>query len=47
MKGSFDAGLHGMLEITGLGKRYRRAPYPSLTDEQMGALREFLDKTFH
>ena len=42
LEGGFDAGMHGMLEITGLGKRYRRAPYHSLTDEQMGKLRDFL-----
>ncbi len=42
LEGSFDAGIHGMLEIAGLGKRYRRAPYHSLTDEQMEKLKEFL-----
>ena len=42
IEGGFDAGMHGMLEITGLGKRYRRAPYHSLTDEQMEKLRGFL-----
>jgi 4-hydroxy-tetrahydrodipicolinate synthase len=42
LEGSFDAGMHGMLELTGLGKRYRRAPYHSLTDSQMEKLRDFL-----
>lgn len=42
LEGSFDAGMHGMLEIAGLGKRYRRAPYHSLTDGQMEKLRGFL-----
>lgn len=42
LEGSFDAGIHGMLEITGLGKRYRRAPYHTLTEEQMEKLRDFL-----
>jgi hypothetical protein len=31
-----------MLELTGLGKRYRRAPYYSLSDSQMEKLKEFL-----
>jgi len=42
LEGSFDAGMHGMLELTGLGKRYRRAPYYSLNDGQMEKLRDFL-----
>lgn len=42
LEGSFDAGMHGMLEIVGLGKRYRRAPYHTLTDSQMEKLRGFL-----
>jgi 4-hydroxy-tetrahydrodipicolinate synthase len=42
LEGGFDAGMHGMLEIAGLGKRYRRAPYHSLTDDQMEKLHDFL-----
>jgi dihydrodipicolinate synthase/N-acetylneuraminate lyase len=42
LDGGFDAGIHGTLEILGLGKRYRRLPYHSLTDEQMEKLRDFL-----
>ena len=40
--GSFDAGIHGILELYGLGTRYRRAPYHSLTDQQMEILADFL-----
>jgi dihydrodipicolinate synthase/N-acetylneuraminate lyase len=40
--GGFDAGIHGMLELAGLGKRYRREPYHSLNDHQMEMLKEFL-----
>lgn len=42
IKGGFDAGIHGMLELAGLGQRYRRAPYHSLDDEQMEDLENFL-----
>jgi len=42
LEGGFDAGMHGMLELTGLGKRYRRAPYYSLTDSQMEKMKDFL-----
>ena len=42
MEGSFDAALHGILEIIGVATRYRRPPYHSLTDEQMQALAAFL-----
>ena len=42
LEGGFDAGMHGMLEICGLGKRYRRQPYHSLNDEQMEKLRDFM-----
>jgi 4-hydroxy-tetrahydrodipicolinate synthase len=42
LEGGFDAGMHGMLELTGLGKRYRRAPYHSMTDSQMEKMRDFL-----
>lgn len=43
-EGSFDAAMHGVLELAGFGKRYRRPPYHSLTDEQMEDLAAFLDK---
>jgi 4-hydroxy-tetrahydrodipicolinate synthase len=42
-KGSFDAAIHGIFELFGFGKRYRRPPYHSLTDEQMRDLAEFLE----
>ena len=42
LEGGFDAGIHGVLEILGLGKRYRRAPYHTLTDVQMEKLNDFL-----
>ena len=41
-QGSFDAAMHGVLELAGFGKRYRRPPYHSLTDEQMENLAAFL-----
>jgi dihydrodipicolinate synthase/N-acetylneuraminate lyase len=40
--GSFDAAIHGIYELFGLAKRYRRPPYHSLTDKQMEELAEFL-----
>jgi dihydrodipicolinate synthase/N-acetylneuraminate lyase len=42
LEGGFDAGIHGVLELLGLGKRYRRLPYHTLTDEQMEVLKDFL-----
>lgn len=41
-EGSFDAALHGVYELFGLAKRYRRPPYRSLTDQQMDDLAQFL-----
>ena len=41
---NFDATIHGMYEAAGLGKRWRRTPYSSLTDSQMEDVREFLEK---
>jgi len=43
-EGSFDAAIHGIYELCGLAKRYRRPPYHSLTDGQMGDLAEFLEE---
>ena len=42
VEGSFDAAMHGIYELFGLAKRWRRPPYHSLTDEQMEQLAEFL-----
>jgi len=41
-KGSFDAAIHGMLELYGLAGRYRPKPYATLSDEEMAALKDFL-----
>jgi len=41
-KGSFDAAMHGILELYGIASRYRRPPYHSLTDAQMEELGGFL-----
>lgn len=38
----FSAAIQGMYEIAGLGQRWRRAPYSSLTDTQMQILYQFL-----
>ena len=38
LEGSFDAGIHGILELYGIASRYRRPPYHSLTDAQMDGL---------
>lgn len=37
-----DAALHGMLELAGIAGRWRRAPLPSLTDEDLERLADFL-----
>lgn len=39
---NFDAALHGIIEMLGIAKRYRRLPYNSLNDEQMEILKEKL-----
>ena len=39
---NFSAAIQGMYEIAGLGSRWRRSPYSSLTDAQMEILRQFL-----
>ena len=44
LEGGFDAGVHGLLEAAGLGTRYRRLPYWSLSNAQMGKLKEFLKR---
>lgn len=38
----FDAVNHALQELAGVGTRYRRAPYSSLTDEQMEKLKELI-----
>ncbi|MFA6928761.1 MAG: dihydrodipicolinate synthase family protein [Lentisphaeria bacterium] len=42
--GSFDAGIHAIMEIYGFGKRCRRAPYYDLNDKEMETLRDDLGK---
>lgn len=41
---NFDAVSHGMMELAGVCGRYRRAPYSSLTDEQMEILKDYAKK---
>ena len=41
LPGSFDAAIHGVLELYGVAKRWRRKPYHSLTDEEMERLSDF------
>lgn len=43
VRGGFDAAIHGMLELVGLGERWRRPPYHSLTNEEMAELARFLN----
>jgi len=38
----FDAVMHGMQELAGVGTRWRRAPYGSLSDEEMEKLADML-----
>ena len=42
--GGQDAALHGIYELVGIAKRYRRPPYYSLNDKQMEDLAECLRK---
>lgn len=41
-RASFDAGLHALYEIHGLGKRWRRPPYTSYTDNEVHRLGDLL-----
>lgn len=40
--GSFDAAVHGILELYGIAGRWRRNPYYSLSDAEMEHLADFL-----
>lgn len=42
LTGGFDAGFHGVLEVCGIAKRWRRPPYYSLSDEEIERLAAFL-----
>ena len=41
-RGGFDAAIHGIYELYGLAQRWRPAPYVSLTDPELEALRKGL-----
>lgn len=41
LKGGFDAGMHGVYELFGIARRWRRKPYYSLNDQEMEQLAEF------
>lgn len=41
LPGRFDAGVHGVYELYGIAKRWRREPYHSLSDEEMEKLGGF------
>jgi len=41
LRGGFDAGFHGALELFGIAERWRRSPYVSLNDEEMEQLAAF------
>ena len=43
-KGGFNAGIHGSLEVAGLARRHRRAPYLTITDAEFEKLRDFHQK---
>jgi len=42
--GGFDAAIHGIMELSGLAPRWRRAPFSSLNDEEMERLADFLPR---
>lgn len=42
LPGGFDAGMHGVLEVCGIAKRWRRPPYYSLSDAEMEQLAAFV-----
>lgn len=39
---NWNAAMHGVLELFGISKRWRRKPYHTLSDEEMERLRRFL-----
>ena len=43
-RGGFDAAMHGIFELFGIVKRWRRKPYYSLNDEEMDKLRDFFHR---
>ncbi len=42
IKGGFDAGIHGTLELFGICSRWRRLPYHTLSDAEMDQLKSGL-----
>jgi dihydrodipicolinate synthase/N-acetylneuraminate lyase len=42
LPGSFDAAVHGIMELAGICGRWRRKPYYSLSDAEMETLAAFL-----
>ena len=40
--GGRDAAVHGLIELAGVAGRWRRKPYHSLTDQEMGRLKAFV-----
>jgi 4-hydroxy-tetrahydrodipicolinate synthase len=44
MPGGYDAGIHGVLELFGLAKRWRRKPYHSLSDGELAKLADALKR---
>jgi dihydrodipicolinate synthase/N-acetylneuraminate lyase len=46
VEGGRDAAIHGILEIAGHSKRYRRAPYHSISDKQFESLQAFISERY-
>lgn len=44
LTGSFDAGIHAIMEMHGFGSRVRRAPYYDLNDQEVEKLRDSFHK---
>ncbi|MBI2441370.1 MAG: dihydrodipicolinate synthase family protein [Lentisphaerae bacterium] len=42
LPGGFDAGIHGVYELFGLARRWRRKPFVSLADADLLKLKDFL-----
>jgi 4-hydroxy-tetrahydrodipicolinate synthase len=41
LNGGFDAGMHGLLELSGVAGRWRRKPFHSLNDQELEGLKAF------
>ena len=41
LRGGFDAGIHGALELFGIAGHWRRSPYYTLNNEEMEELAAF------